>query len=319
MASVSIKFSTLESFRLWEIKSISLEDNCMISRNDPCWCESGKKWKKCHFPQEPAKSSSHLADEYLKKFGILIKNEKQIQGIRRACHLAAAILDQLCKKAVAGTTTEELDVLSRKLHREAGATPATLGYGQPPFPKSICTSLNEVICHGIPNSTPLKEGDILNIDVTSILDGYYGDCSRMVAIGQVDEEKRRVVEVSYECLMRSIGILKPGMMILEIGAAIEGYAKEHRCSVVNQFVGHGTGVKFHEPPQVPHHFNQLKIPLAEGMTFTIEPMINAGVRSAIIDPDDGWTARTADGKPSAQWEHTLLITASGCEILTLPP
>lgn len=288
----------------------------MISRNDPCWCGSGQKWKKCHFPIEAQKTSSQLAEEYLKRFGIILKNEKQIQGIRRACRTAASILDQLCKAAVEGISTEELDILSRKLHSEAGAIPAPLGYGQPPFPKTICTSLNEVICHGIPNPSPLKEGDILNIDVTSIVDGYYGDCSRMVAIGKISDEKRNVVEVSHECLKRSIAILKPGVLVMEIGTIIETYAREHGCSVVNQFVGHGIGVDFHEPPQIPHHFNHLKIPLVEGMTFTIEPMINAGVRDAIIDPVDEWTARTADGRPSAQWEHTILITSTGHEVLT---
>ena len=275
------------------------------------------KWKKCHFPQEPENDRSNLASAYLKKYGILIKTNEQIEGIRNACKLAASILDATSKKATAGVTTDELNTYAQKLHSDAGAFPAPLGYGTPPFPKSICTSLNDVICHGIPDDVPLKEGDILNIDVTCILNGYYGDCSRMVAIGSIDEEKQRVMDVSYQCLMRSIAILKPGMLILEIANVIEGYAKSHECSVVNQFIGHGTGVKFHEPPQVPHHYNDLKIPLVEGMTFTIEPMINAGAREAVIDPIDHWTARTIDGKPSAQWEHTVLITATGHEILTL--
>lgn len=290
----------------------------MISRNDPCWCGSGLKWKKCHFPTPPATSPKNLSAQYLKQFGILIKTPEQITGIRRASKLAASILDQACKMAKAGVTTEEIDDFIHDLNLKAGATPATLGYGDPPYTKSSCISLNEVICHGIPDKTKLKEGDILNIDVTSKLNGYFGDCSRMVIIGKTTDEKQRVVDVSYECLMRSIAILRPGVMISEIGNTIETYARSKGCSVVNQFVGHGTGVLFHEPPQVPHHFNQLKIPLAEGMTFTIEPMINAGVREAIIDERDGWTARTADGRPSAQWEHTLLITADGCEILTLP-
>lgn len=288
----------------------------MISRNDPCWCGSGQKWKKCHFPEGPLDDKANTTGQYLKKYGILLKTQEQIEGIRQASKLAASILDKTCKKAAAGVTTDELNSYAHKLHLEAGAIPACLGYGSPPFPKSICTSLNEVICHGIPDAVPLKEGDILNIDVTCILNGYYGDCSRMVAIGNVSEEKKRVMDVSYECLMRSIAILKPGVLIFEIGNVIEQYAEAHHCSVVNQFVGHGTGVKFHEPPQVPHHYNHLKIPLAEGMTFTIEPMINAGERSGVIDPKDQWTARTIDGKPSAQWEHTLLITATGHEILT---
>lgn len=288
----------------------------MISRNDPCWCGSGQKWKKCHFPTPAPKFPQNTAELYLKKYGIVIKTEEQIAGIRKACALTASILDKVCKMAKEGVTTNALNEYAHKLHLEAGAIPAPLGYGSPPFPKSICTSLNDVICHGIPDDTPLKEGDILNIDASLLLDGYYGDCSRMVCIGKVSPEKQKVVDVAYECLMRSIAILKPGVMIYEIGNVIENYAQAHGCSVVNQFTGHGIGLAFHEAPQICHHFNHTKIPLIEGMTFTIEPMINAGVRTAIIDPIDEWTARTEDGRPSAQWEHTLLITASGHEILT---
>ena len=288
----------------------------MVSRNDLCWCHSGKKWKKCHYPIGPVHSTQDLAREYKKKFGILLKTPEEIQGIKHACKVAATILDKLCRAAKAGVTTNELDLLARKLHEDANATPAPLGYGDPPFPKSICTSLNEVVCHGIPNDIPLKEGDILNIDVTSIVDNYYGDCSRMVCIGKVDEEKKRVVDVSYACLMQSIEILKPGVLICDIGQVIEEVAAAHDCSVVNIFVGHGVGLYFHEPPQIPHHLNKIDVPLVEGMTFTIEPMINAGIRTTIVDSQDRWTARTADDKPSAQWEHTLLITPTGYEILT---
>jgi len=288
----------------------------MISRNEPCWCGSGQKWKKCHYPQEPSQEASSLAQQYLRKYGIILKTPEQIAGIRRACKLAATILDKICRMAKAGVTTNQLNDFAHQLHIEAGAIPAPLGYGSPPFPKSICTSLNDVICHGIPEDIRLKEGDILNIDVTCILGGFYGDCSKMVAIGEVSEEKKRVVDVSYQCLMRAIAILKPNIMVSEIGEVIEDYATAQHCSVVNQFVGHGTGVEFHEPPQVPHHYNNVRIPLAAGMTFTIEPMINAGVRSGFIDSKDHWTARTSDGKPSAQWEHTILITHEGHEILT---
>ena len=288
----------------------------MITRNDPCWCGSGQKWKKCHFPLPGPQSRSELAEQYLKKYGIILKSAEQVQGIRRACRLAAQILDKTCRLAKAGMTTNELNAFAHRLHLEAGAIPAPLGYGTPPFPKSICTSLNDVICHGIPNDLPLKEGDILNIDVTCILDGYYGDCSRMVAIGNIDAIKQKVIDVSFECLMRAVALLKPGMMILEIGNAIESFATGQGCSVVNQFVGHGTGIHFHEAPQIPHHYNQIKIPLSPGMTFTIEPMINAGTREGYVDSKDHWTARTMDGKPSAQWEHTLLITENGHEILT---
>ncbi|QVL55295.1 MAG: methionyl aminopeptidase [Simkaniaceae bacterium] len=290
----------------------------MISRNDPCWCGSGKKWKKCHHPFMPPQNFETQKVAYFKNYQIVLKTPEQIKGIRAASKLAATILKKVCALAKEGVTTLELDNLSTTLHKEAHAVPAALGYGHPPFPKGICTSLNEVICHGIPDNTVLKNGDILNVDVTSILNGFYGDCSAMVCIGEITEEKQKVVDVSYECLMRAIKILKPGILVSDIGQTIEDYASSEGCSVVNQFVAHGVGTEFHEAPQIPHCYNNTQIPLAAGMTFTIEPMINAGVRSGIVDPKDEWTARTTDGKPSAQWEHTLLITDDGYEILTLP-
>lgn len=285
----------------------------MISRNDPCWCGSGNKWKKCHYPEN---QKNTLSQEYEKHYGILIKTHSQIAKIKNSSQTAAFILDKLCQAAKKGVTTQELDDYSRELHKKNNAIAAPLGYGAPPFPKSICTSLNEVICHGIPDNTKLKEGDILNIDVTSIVDGFYGDCSRMVMIGDVSEEKKTVVEVSKQCLENAIAICKPGVKIYEIGQAIADHAKKYNCSVVDQFVGHGIGVYFHEPPQIPHHYNNLALPLIPGMTFTIEPMINAGKKEAIIDNADKWTARTIDNKPSAQWEHTLVITQDGHEVLT---
>ncbi len=287
----------------------------MMSRNDPCWCGSGQKWKKCHYPALPPGPS--LTKEYLIHYGIILKAPEQIQKIRTACQVTATILDKLCKAAIAGVKTLELDELSRQLHKEAGATPAPLGYGSPPYPKTICTSLNEVICHGIPDKRPLQEGDIVNIDVSSIVDGFFGDCSRMVTIGKISEEKQRVVNVSLQCLNLAIQVCKPGNEVYHIGKAIEDYARAHGCSVVNQFVGHGVGVAFHEPPEIPHHYNNLRIPFAPGMIFTIEPMINAGVREGVVDSHDGWTVRTKDGKPTAQWEHTILITENGHEILTI--
>ncbi|QVL58199.1 MAG: methionyl aminopeptidase [Simkaniaceae bacterium] len=290
----------------------------MIARNDPCWCGSGKKWKKCHHPFLAPQDFKSLKAEYFKKYQIVLKTPEQIEGIRASGKLAATILKKVCAKAKEGVTTQELDDYAMELHKEAGAIPAPLGYGEPPFPKGICTSLNEVICHGIPNDQPLVNGDIMNIDVTSVLNGYYGDCSAMVTIGEISEEKQKVVDVSYECLMRAIKILKPGILVSDIGQVIEDYATSEGCSVVNQFVAHGVGIEFHEAPQIAHCYNTMDIPLAAGMTFTIEPMINAGVREGEIDLKDHWTARTLDGKPSSQWEHTLLITDDGYEILTLP-
>lgn len=295
----------------------------MIGRNDPCWCGSGKKWKKCHYPNtgnqsqvSPIAPFATLRPLYYKRYGILLKTPEEIAGIRAAGLLAASILDATCGMAKPGVTTQELNDFAHALHIKAGAIPAPLHYGEPPFPKSICTSLNDVICHGIPNNIPLQEGDILNIDVTCILNGFYGDCSRMVMVGQVSEEKRHVCDVAYECLIQSIAILKPGIPLSHIGEVIQSYAEKEHCSVVTQFVAHGVGVDFHEEPQIPHYRNAINLLLAPGMTFTIEPMINAGVKEGIVDKEDGWTARTVDGKPSAQWEHTILITETGHEILT---
>lgn len=291
----------------------------MISRNAPCWCGSKKKWKKCHYPDQgkSVETFDEKASRYRKQYGILLKTPEQIKGIKQSCRLAANILAKACKMAKAGVTTNQINKYVMDLHQEAGAIAAPLGYGNPPFPKAICTSLNEVICHGIPDNTPLKNGDILNIDVTCILNGYYGDTSAMVMVGEVGPDKKRVVETSYHALMQAITILKPGVLVSDIAVVIEEIAKQNRCSVVHQFVAHGVGLAFHEPPQVAHHYNSVNIPLEEGMTFTIEPMINLGVAEGEIDKSDGWTARTLDRKPSAQWEHTVLITKDGHEILTL--
>lgn len=289
----------------------------MLRRNDPCWCGSGQKWKKCCYPATPPQRfTDELRREYQQHYDILLKDERQIEGIRTAGKLAAHILEELCRHAKAGVTTAELDALSRQMHKDAGARPAPLGYGTPPFPQSICTSLNNVICHGIPDDRPLEDGDIVNIDVTAQLNGYFGDCSQMVIIGKTTKERAHVTEVAYECLQRGIQAAKPGNRVCDIGEAITQYAESQNCSVVHQFVAHGVGMQFHENPQILHCRNNDRTPLVPGMTFTIEPMINIGSPDAVIDPDDGWTARTVDGKDSAQWEYTVVVTEDGCEILT---
>ena len=290
-----------------------------MDRNDPCFCGSGKKWKKCHAPEMPTESFEQKKARYRKQWGILLKSPKEIVGIKKACHTASLILDKLCQMAKEGVTTNQLNSKAEELHKHYGAIAAPKGYGHPPFPKSICTSLNEVICHGIPNDIPLKKGDIMNIDVTSIVDGYYGDCSRMVAIGEISKEAKHLISVTEHCLDLAINEVKPGALLSKIGETIENYARSQKCSVVHQFVAHGVGCDFHEPPQIPHNKNGLNIPMEEGMTFTIEPMINLGLSEAIIDLHDKWTARTIDGKLSAQCEHTLLVTKDGVEILTIAP
>ncbi|ANH78799.1 methionyl aminopeptidase [Candidatus Chlamydia sanziniae] len=288
-----------------------------MKRNDPCWCGSKWKWKHCHYPKVPEISWEAQRQHYASQYNIILKTLEQKTKIHQACQITAQILDQLCKAAVKGVTTEELDQFSRELHKKYDAIPAPLNYGSPPFPKTICTSLNEVICHGIPNDVPLQDGDIMNIDVSCIVDGYYGDCSRMVMIGEVSEIKKQVCQAALECLNASITILKPNLLLHEIGEAIETCADRYGFSVVEQFVGHGVGLQFHENPYIPHYRNRSMIPLAPGMIFTIEPMINVGRKEGIIHPQNLWEARTCDNKPSAQWEHTLAISDTGYEILTL--
>ncbi len=288
-----------------------------MKRNDLCWCGSQRKWKHCHYPEKPTLSWEDKKRFYASRYEIILKTPEQIKKIRNACQITARILDELCRAAKKGVSTEELDQYSRELHKKYDAIPAPLNYGVPPFPKTICTSLNEVICHGIPNDVPLKDGDIMNIDVSCIVDGYYGDCSRMVLIGNVPEIKKQVCQASLECLHESIAILKPGIPLYAIGDVIEECAAKYGFSVVDQFVGHGVGIKFHENPYVAHHKNHCPIPLETGMIFTIEPMINVGKKEGVIDPSNQWEARTIDSKPSAQWEHTVLITDDGYEILTL--
>ena len=291
----------------------------MISRNDPCFCGSGKKWKKCHYPQEPTLGGDDLAAQYKKRHGIILKTPEQMKGIRVACTFAANVLKACCDAAKPGVTTNELDAISAKMHKKRNATPAALGYGQPPFPKGICTSLNDVVCHGIPDDRPLVAGDILNIDVASIVDGFCGDCSAMVVVGGMTDEKRqKTVDAAYGSMMAGIEILRPGLMLCEIGKAIEDYATGKGCSVVYQFVSHGVGLSMHEAPQIPHNYNNIQIPIVEGMTFTVEPMINYGKPDCYVSKEDGWTAPTVDGEPSAQWEHTIYITQDGYEILTRP-
>ncbi|TKG90482.1 type I methionyl aminopeptidase [Puteibacter caeruleilacunae] len=248
--------------------------------------------------------------------GIIIKSKEQIDGIRKSSKLAAQALIYIEEFVKEGVSTE---FLNQKIHDfiiEHGATPATLGYGG--YPKSCCISLNEVICHGIPSEdTILKNGDILNIDVTTILDGYYGDTSKMYTVGEVSEDALRLIETTKHCLDLGIQQVRPGNHVGNIGFAIQRYAKVKGYSVVYEFCGHGVGVDFHEDPQVDHAARRNSGPkLQPGMTFTIEPMINQGKARAKVDKQDGWTARTVDNKLSAQFEHTILVTETGYEVLT---
>lgn len=249
--------------------------------------------------------------------GIEIHKPEDFAGMRAAGKLAAETLDYITPFVKVGVTTDELDMLCRRFIEQHGAIPAPLNYKG--FPKSICTSINHVICHGIPSEKKLMDGDIVNIDVTAILDGWYGDTSRMYMLGDVSVKAKKLVDVTYECLMAGIEVVKPGATVGDIGAAIQKIAEEHRFSVVRDFCGHGLGKVFHAPPSVNHFGEPGTGPVLEpGMFFTIEPMINAGDwRMKILA--DGWTAVTRDKSLSAQFEHTLGVTETGYEIFTLSP
>ena len=281
-----------------------------LGRNDPCWCGSGKKYKKCHLRSDLEKHSLPTQTSS----GIILKTKEQIDGIRAASRLTGEILDMVAERIRPGITTNEIDSWVHEMTIARGAVPAPLGYRG--FPKSTCTSLNEVICHGIPDETVLKGGDIINVDITSILDGYYGDASRMFLIGKVSEKARKIVRVARECLDRGIRVVKAGNRFGDIGWVIQEHAERNGFSVVRDYTGHGVGVEFHEPPNVCHYGKKgTGEMIRPDMVFTIEPMINMGGWQHKLW-DDRWTAVTADGQRSAQFEHTVLVTESDVEILT---
>lgn len=286
-----------------------------LSRNDPCWCGSGKKYKHCHMRQDMLRLKGRRKNPSRRGRQIIIKTEEQVAGIRKASYLTRDILDAITDRMRPGITTEDINTWVHEMTIEAGAIPAPLNYRG--YPKSVCTSINEVVCHGIP--TPervLQEGDIINVDVTSILDGYYGDSSRMFLIGDVSDEARRLVEVTRKAMYLGIEQVEPGKTTGDIGHVIQTYAEAQGYSVVRAFVGHGTGVNFHEPPDIAHYGEPgTGVELVPNMVFTIEPMINIGGFQVTV-LEDGWTAITTDRSLSAQWEHTVRVTEDGVEILT---
>ncbi len=249
--------------------------------------------------------------------GIPLHGPEEFEGMRRAGALAAACLDMIADHVAPGVTTERLDQLAHEFILDHGAVPAPLHYRG--FPKSICTSFNHVVCHGIPGDREVKPEDCLNVDVTVILDGWHGDSSRMYGGGALKKKTERLIDVTFECLMRGIRVVRPGATLGDIGHAIQSYAEAERCSVVRDFCGHGLGRRFHEPPNVVHFGSPGQgAVLREGMFFTIEPMINLGKFNVKV-LSDGWTAVTRDKSLSAQFEHSIGVTATGCEIFTLSP
>ncbi|TCL74062.1 type I methionyl aminopeptidase [Rhizobium sp. BK251] len=239
------------------------------------------------------------------------------EGMRRACQLTARCLDELAAIVKPGLPTDAIDRFVFEYGMDHGAYPATLNYRG--YTKSSCTSINHVVCHGIPNDKPLREGDVVNIDVTYVLDGWHGDSSRMYTVGTVKRAAERLLEVTYEALMRGVAAVRPGARTGAIGEAIQTFAENERCSVVRDFCGHGVGRLFHDSPNILHYGRANEGPeMREGMIFTIEPMINLG-RPHVKVLADGWTAVTRDRSLSAQYEHTVGVTATGCEIFTLSP
>jgi len=284
-----------------------------FSRNTPCWCKSGLKYKNCHLAFDE-KLDTYAKKGYQIPSRNLFKTNQEITGIRRSCQLTKKILDSVTPQIKAGITTNQINNFVHQMTLDAGAEPAPLNYRG--FPKSCCTSLNNVICHGIPDHTIIQKGDILNVDVTCILNGYYGDASRMFEIGTVSSEAQKLVAVTKKCLDLGIQQVLPFHGTAEIGIAIEKYTSQFDFSIVKDFGGHGIGTEFHGDPFIFHYARPEKgMLMLPNMVFTIEPMINTGSYKCKTLADK-WTTITIDNSLSAQWEHTILVTETGHEILT---
>lgn len=285
-----------------------------LGRNDPCWCGSGLKYKKCHYAMDEKLEIFRQQKVLIPKRN-LIKNSCQIAGIKESAKVNIAVLDYVQEHIKAGVTTEEIDNWVYEQTVKRGAIPAPLNFEG--YPKSVCTSINNVVCHGIPSpDVELKEGDIINVDVSTILNGYFSDSSRMFCIGEVSYEKKQLVDITKQSIDVGLEYVKPWERIGGMGNAINQFAIKNGYSVVREIGGHGVGLKFHEDPWVsytcPAGTGMLMVP---GMMFTIEPMINMGKADIYTDDSDGWTVYTEDGLPSAQWEIQVLVTDTGYEII----
>jgi methionyl aminopeptidase len=287
--------------------------NLNVAQKDSCPCGSGLKYRDCCQTKDRL-SPEAVKSLYLEKHHIRLKEKEAVEGIRKAGRLVVETLDLVASEIAAGMSTDEINTIVHDFTLKNGGIPAPLNYRG--FPKSVCVSVNEVICHGIPGKRVLKSGDIVNVDVTSILDGYYADANKTFFIGNPNKNAKKIVRVARESLRLGMAAAKPGNHIGDIGYAIQRYAEGQGCSVVREFVGHGVGFDFHESPHIPHFGRKGEgIVLVPGMVFTIEPMINLGKKNLKI-LDDQWTVVTVDGSLSAQFEQTVLITDSGVESLT---
>lgn len=286
-----------------------------LNRNDSCWCGSGKKYKACHMNFDERLAELERQGHIVPPRRI-IKTQEQIEKIKESCKINIAVLDYVAEHIKEGMTTEEIDQLVYNKTVELGGIPAPLGYQG--FPKSVCTSLNDEVCHGIPDAgRVLQDGDIINVDVSTILDGYFSDSSRMFCIGNVSEENRKLVRVAKECLEKGLEQVKPWGFLGDVGEAINNHAKAHGYSVVEEIGGHGVGLEFHEEPFVCHVAPAgTEMVMVPGMIFTIEPMVNAGSPEFFTDEENGWTVYTDDGEMSAQWEYMVLVTEDGYELLS---
>ena len=285
-----------------------------IGRNDPCWCGSGKKYKKCH--EEFDNRISYFASlGHEVPDHSIIKTPAQIEKIKESCKINIAVLDLVAEKIHEGMTTEEIDKIVYNKTTEMGGIPAPLNYEG--FPKSVCTSINEVVCHGIPSDkVVIKDGDIINVDASTIYKGYFSDSSRMFCIGNVSEEKKKLVQVTKECVEKGLEMVKPWTFLGDMAQVVHEHAEKNGYKVVREIGGHGVGIEFHEDPWVSYVSNAGEdMLLVPGMIFTIEPMVNMGTDKFIVDKDDGWTVSTKDKLPSAQWEIMVLVTEDGHEVL----
>ena len=286
-----------------------------IGRNDPCWCGSGKKYKDCHLALDEKINSYKLKGWKIPPKKI-IKRPDQIDGIRESGLVNIAVLDYVAENIHAGMSTEDIDRLVAEKTKELGGIAAPLNYEG--FPKSVCTSINNVICHGIPSEDEiLQDGDIINVDVSTILNGYYSDASRMFAIGNLDERSEKIMRVTKECVELGLKAAKPWGHLGDIAHAINSHAQANGYSVVEEIGGHGIGLEFHEEPFVSYVTKKgTEMVLVPGMMFTIEPMINEGTPEFFVDEDNGWTVYTLDDGLSAQIEYMVLVTEKGVEVLT---